>query len=277
MKELSLDELKSVSLDILKDVDRFCQAKGLRYTLAYGTLLGAVRHGGFIPWDDDIDIMMPRPDYDRFVREYSGDGLEVVSLATEPDCYISFARVQDTRRTVVHSLSPWASPKVAKGVWIDIFPLDGASDSFDEHKKRHSRIFKEYRRMLRRRRLKGEVTPEFGKVRLLKVFFKRLIHPIWYFESPLGHLANMQEILSEVEFGSTSHVAQLSCPDCMNDWFLFSDLEPSVRLKFEDAEFPVPCEYDKILRSMYGDYMVPVLPPEHSRASNYLRYFWKED
>ena len=70
MREMALKEIQQVSLDILKDVHQFCINNGIHYSLCYGTLLGAIRHNGFIPWDDDIDIMMPRPDYDRFVNTY---------------------------------------------------------------------------------------------------------------------------------------------------------------------------------------------------------------
>ena len=71
MREIGFSEIKSVALDILKDVAHFCDTHDIRYVLAYGTMLGAVRHKGFIPWDDDIDIMMPRDDYNRFIKTYN--------------------------------------------------------------------------------------------------------------------------------------------------------------------------------------------------------------
>ena len=67
MREIGLDELKAIELSVMKDIHSICEEQGIRYSLCGGTLLGAVRHGGFIPWDDDIDIFMPRPDYDRFI------------------------------------------------------------------------------------------------------------------------------------------------------------------------------------------------------------------
>lgn len=73
MRQLTDKEIHDCLLNILKDVDEFCRQNGLRYSLAYGTLIGAVRHHGFIPWDDDIDIQMPRPDFERFIREYGRD------------------------------------------------------------------------------------------------------------------------------------------------------------------------------------------------------------
>ena len=73
MKEIKNDELRTIQLDILQNVHDFCMKHDIKYTLAYGTLLGAVRHGGYIPWDDDIDIAMLRPDYERFMQEYKND------------------------------------------------------------------------------------------------------------------------------------------------------------------------------------------------------------
>lgn len=72
MKPITTHELRKIQIEILKSIHNYCQENNLRYSLAYGTLLGAVRHKGFIPWDDDIDIMMPRPDYEQFLKGYRG-------------------------------------------------------------------------------------------------------------------------------------------------------------------------------------------------------------
>ena len=74
-------EMKQMMLDIMQDIHDFCEKNGLRYYLAFGTMIGAVRHKGFIPWDDDIDLWMPRPDYDRLRKEFQADGLYLVDLA----------------------------------------------------------------------------------------------------------------------------------------------------------------------------------------------------
>ena len=80
MKEMTLREVQLFELDILKDVHEFCMANHINYSLAYGTLIGAIRHKGFIPWDDDRDIVMPRPDHDRFCRTYKSEaGYEIFS------------------------------------------------------------------------------------------------------------------------------------------------------------------------------------------------------
>ena len=97
-KKLSLDEIKSNSLQILKLVHDFCVANNIKYSLAYGTLLGAVRHKGYIPWDDDIDIMMTRPEYERFCNTFKMKGLSLHRHQNDPDCYILFARVCDEEK-----------------------------------------------------------------------------------------------------------------------------------------------------------------------------------
>ena len=102
MKELSLREIQLSSLYILKAIADICEKHGIEYSLAYGTLLGAVRHKGFIPWDDDIDIMMSRPNYNRFVSffiEKQNDymPLKLVNMETEPCCPHFITRITDTR------------------------------------------------------------------------------------------------------------------------------------------------------------------------------------
>ena len=129
--ELSLEELHNQSLQIVVEIDSFCRQNGIRYTLAFGSLLGAIRHKGFIPWDDDIDLAMPRPDYNRFVRMFKVDGLVCVAPETNTS-YLTFARVADARATWCKPFLPWSSKRNDLGVWVDIFPIDGESDDMKE-------------------------------------------------------------------------------------------------------------------------------------------------
>ena len=117
-------ELRRIQLDLLIAFDKFCAANELHYSLDYGTLLGAVRHQGFIPWDDDIDISMPRPDYDRFLSlTKNGLGIyEVRSGEYTPGYFYPIAKMIDPRTILVEHTIGDAH---IMGVYLDIFPLDG--------------------------------------------------------------------------------------------------------------------------------------------------------
>lgn len=119
MKELTLKEIQQESLKILIDVHRFCEENGIRYSLAYGTMIGAVRHKGFIPWDNDIDIYMPRPDYERFCHLYKSDIYGIIS-EYDPHCYINYCHVYDRVKTVFLS-DYFTGDSTDGGVWIDVF------------------------------------------------------------------------------------------------------------------------------------------------------------
>ena len=95
MEELGIDKLKQIQLDMLKDIHTFCVEHEIRYSLAFGTLLGAVRHKGYIPWDDDIDIMMPREDYNRFIRSYGNQTYKIADMSVNPNYGLPFAKVED--------------------------------------------------------------------------------------------------------------------------------------------------------------------------------------
>ena len=117
---LTVEECKGIQLDILKSIDQFCREKQIRYSLGYGSLIGAIRHGGYIPWDDDIDLIMPRPDYDRFLSEYASEQNEVLDMETSGLCVETFAKVCRKGTLMVDrelKRSLW-------GVNVDIFPID---------------------------------------------------------------------------------------------------------------------------------------------------------
>ena len=125
MGSLSLEEIKKVELDALCELDRVCKAHGLSYFLAYGTLLGALRHQGFIPWDDDVDVYMPRGDYERFLAEAPAilpPEFEVLSSRSHPDYPKTFG--------ILGLVGSTFTPQVARNrkfpipIGIDLFPLD---------------------------------------------------------------------------------------------------------------------------------------------------------
>ena len=118
-----MKEIQALSLEILIDVAQFCEANGIHYSLAYGTCLGAVRHKGFIPWDDDIDVQMLREDYERFAATYRSERFKFYDCGNLEDCWIPFGRVCDCQRTICKTNIPWHGGSVQTGLWIDIFPV----------------------------------------------------------------------------------------------------------------------------------------------------------
>lgn len=133
MKELSVEETQKVSLEILKTVAHICKTIGVRYCLIYGTLIGAVRHHGFIPWDDDLDIMMPRPDYERFLSYFKKHQseykhLELFNHDENANYPYMITRISDSRYQInMDNEKPYGM-----GVFIDIYPYDGLGKTLPE-------------------------------------------------------------------------------------------------------------------------------------------------
>ncbi len=131
-KILELDELKQVQLGIMDFVDRFCRTNDIRYFITAGTLIGALRHKGYIPWDDDIDIVMLRDDYEKFIRLMAmSDGrYKVEAFGTNNDCTYAFAKVYDDT-TIFYQGYEGKKQKLI-GINIDVFPLDYVTDNYQD-------------------------------------------------------------------------------------------------------------------------------------------------
>ncbi|MBO7366829.1 MAG: LicD family protein [Bacteroidales bacterium] len=276
MRKLTLAELQQVSLDILKEVHDFCIAREIRYSLAYGTLIGAVRHKGFIPWDDDVDIVMPRPDYDRFFAEFSSPSLSAIKEGSK-ESYLAFGRVYDKERTVCDTLIPHGK-NYKGGVWIDIFPIDGASDNFEEFSAEAASLKKLWRTQIRCRCSKTSFKGLFRLCDNYKDF-------LWFTAIKLScagnfilRKANAEIIRSDrqIPWGATGHWAQISCLDGGDkDYHRTEDFSSTVILPFEGHEFLAMNGYDNVLRHIYGDYMQ--LPPEEDRKpkQGFVHFYWK--
>lgn len=128
MHELNIEELKKTELDIAIYVDDFCRKNGIQYSLGGGTLLGAVRHKGFIPWDDDIDLNMTRDNYERFIDLFSRENgrYRLVTYKTNPQYKYLFAKVVDTQTCLIEDHN---FPVEEMGVFVDIFPIDSLADT----------------------------------------------------------------------------------------------------------------------------------------------------
>ncbi|MCM1071039.1 MAG: LicD family protein [[Clostridium] fimetarium] len=276
MKELTLRELQLFSLGILKEIHAFCEERGLRYAVAYGTLIGAVRHKGFIPWDDDVDIVMPRPDYERFLREFRSDRLKVA--VPGEDSYQPLARVYDTRDTLAFTKYGWKKGERG-GVWVDVFPLDAVSDDpvvFDRQAEECRVLFDKVNHLRKRLAKFADLRALSGGWKLwqrwIRVLAKRArVSDEEVMEANRGQLRVMARHL----WGSTGHVSQLGARGWVYRDHLPADiLDRTALMPFEDTEVRVPADYHTFLIPQYPDYMT--IPPEEKRVQHTSsKFFWK--
>ena len=273
MKEMTLREIQEVSLQILKEVHGFCTENGIRYSLAYGTLIGAVRHKGFVPWDDDLDIIMPRPDYDRFCATFSAEGYQVVSRQNRKDCFIPFARVCETASTCIKSMEPWIRTLGDLGVWIDIFPVDAAPDDKAVFKQLYLKASQQHAKSVMARRafrpFNSEKPLKYNVNTLKKKLFALFQH------SPGHYLEEMEHIIGMTPYGSTGHLAQFAYP-AKEEYYDAQVMDGYHLADFEDSRFYIIDGYDTMLKMEYGDYMTPPPAEQQKPQQNYIRFYWKD-
>ncbi len=276
MREMTTKELQQVCLDILKDVHGFCVKNGIRYSLSGGTLLGAIRHNGFIPWDDDIDIQMPRPDYNKFIHTYRSEkGYKVYSRELpgfdKKKMTYAYGRVADTLNTFVDTgARPWIQENV--GVWIDVLPCDGMPSEpvlAAEHLQLISKLTVQAGRLGIKYTswshiFRGTTLGERLKYAVKKVCF------VFYWKNPFDDLVKAKKKYDYNEseyFFAMPHYG-------MGEWQPKANMEHFILHKFEDCEFFIMSGWDANLKSLYGDYMQ--LPPLKKRVRHdFNRYYWK--
>lgn len=275
MKQMTLREIQLVSLDILKDVHEFCVENGIKYTLFGGTLIGAIRHKGFIPWDDDLDIAMPRPEYEKFVKLYnSSKGYKLYCRERQGnDVRIAYARLCESEKTYVdESHFPWKSEK--SGVWIDIFPLDGAETELDNAKHQFKMMSKLWMLGIhKRRKFKTTLSKHHSSIiSLIKNLATICMGSLLPGSVYDWHIRYMKKI----PFEKATHYANFSWLGFgMKEYYKIDALKDFILVPYEDTEFFVMSGYDGALRSKYGDYMQ--LPPESERVLKHVgnKQFWK--
>lgn len=262
MRHIDISDVKAIELEILDYIDAICRKNGIKYYLAYGTLIGAIRHKGFIPWDDDIDICMKREDYDKFISVFGSgfDGrFKLLHPTIEKDYYYEFAKVTDVRTKVIGS---GLKEIPDEGVWVDIFPLDRIAGC------RHiQRILIQICMVFRIL----SVYEEFPRSKH-SVFF----YPIWLLSRLIGFGIPLKitNWLSRSGKGNKyiGYAASMSTSGAEYcypvEWF-----EDSVSVEFEGMNYPAPKYYHDYLISQYGDYMT--LPPEEKRIPHPVMAVWR--
>ena len=243
-----LQKLHRVQLEMLKDLDMFCEEYQIRYCLSSGTLLGAVRNKGFIPWDDDVDVSMPRDDFEKFLslKEKLPDKYVCQATRFNQRFPLTVAKLQK-KGTVLKEPS-MAHLDINHGVWIDIFPLDRVRNANKTLDKRAH-----YQQLLKSAiayHLKVFCPGSFLgrlKCKMLAVFGVSCLDK-W----------RTRVMTSEEDSGGnmlTSFASGLGYRKLLFEEAVYYPLK---KIPFEDTELYVPCDYDKWLSSAFGDYMTPL-------------------
>lgn len=248
--------LWAVEQDILDEIHTVCMENGLRYSLAYGTLLGAVRHKGFIPWDDDVDVMMPREDYDRFIETWNPQEHPEYILQTEdcsPDYNNNFAKLRKDHTTFLQ-YSAQAKRQFHKGIYVDIFPVDRKAPDGLSLKLQYALFALN---LLFNRGYPSGKKGVFGlgEKALLGLTPKKYYRGI---SERVGKFSRRWNDKKEL---------MLVAPNTI-EWcrkYYPSDMFEHLRLiDFQGKQYCAVSDYDTVLRTDYGDYMQ--LPPEEERV-----------
>ncbi len=273
-RQLNMEEIQKISLEIMKIVADICEENQLRYYLIYGTLIGAIRHKGFIPWDDDLDIMMPRPDYDKLMAWFSANPekyphLRVFNHDVNKAYPYMITRISDDR----YVMEMDNEEAYGMGVFIDIYPFDGLGDTKEEalqYGLKGDRLSSLCYQATRKRFTMENTTSNLRKVLKFPAYLLAKLCGKDLFQNKLEKLARVKNYDSNKYVGC---VVWLS--GGMRDIFLREWFEESIIADFGEYRFRIPQSYDQILRHIYGDYMQ--LPPENERIGHHFyKMFAKE-
>ena len=265
--EFKVDEsrkkLWGVQIDLLLEVAKICEKHGIPYFAISGTLIGAVRHGGIIPWDDDIDIAMFREDYERFLEICPGELKEPYFLQTtytENDCHCDFARVLNSNTTGIRN-SLKKKEHVNKGIFLDIFPID----ALPEDEKKRKRLFQ--------RTHVRTVIAAANSLNVNRSPITRAIHfltnlPFSGFD--IGRWDRKTDrIMASEDAKEAKYVGMLVRAPFRPEQVTWKkeDFAELQMLPFEFFQIPVPAGYDSILKTQYGNYME--FPPVEKRGAGH--------
>ncbi len=267
---MTLEEIKEVSLDVLSEFHDFCCSHSLKYSLAGGTAIGAIRHHGFIPWDDDIDVCMLRQDYERFCQLYESNGDYELFAPQRGNTQIAYARLCEMRRTEVRPFVPCF--KKSSGIWIDIFPMDLANDDYDKFYARQMDVYSIKKKIDHHRDAMRHLSRSLGIKGNLHVIWKKITRPTTGVEDIITEITR----LSTAEDDSCQRLTNYHTVYRKTEWYLRKDFDDTITVEFEGKQYHLMSGYDDYLRQIYGDYMQ--LPPPEKRIARHHRhhYLWKD-
>ena len=254
MKEtVNLRQVQLAETDILREAVKLCERHGLRYAMIGGTMLGAVRHRGFIPWDDDIDIALPREDYERFLqyaREELPSPYQLLTHNGKHPCM--YAKIHNTDTTFIEA-SVVGHKEYYKGVFIDVMPLDGLPEN-EKKRRRHQRRIGALVKAFTWHRF------GFGGCKTWKAKLCYLIPEKWIFK-------RWDRLCKRYEFDSSTYTSYTWTYRCKRFTFLTEHFRETADYAFEYLTVKGAKDFDRYLTTHFGDSYMQ-LPPEEARQSH---------
>lgn len=256
-KRIGLDEQKRIQLEMLIEIDSFCRKNNIRYILAYGTLLGAIRHKGYIPWDDDMDISMPLEDMIRFKNEFRSEKLKYIDVDVEKGYEFHFSKITHNR-----TYSKIGAFGKNYGVNIDLYPVIEVSSIENDNAKAIRRLTP----ILKRRLFMIRIRNIFARILPLKT--------ILGLKNSVTKYRSESIKLLECRGGGSFHCFCGALQRFKYQTYSFDPFQDTIEVEFEGCKFLAPAMYHEYLTQTYGDYMQ--LPPEDQRHPYHGgKYYWK--
>lgn len=265
MRRLGIEEIRQIELDMLICVDAFCRDNNIQYSISAGTLLGAVRHHGFIPWDDDADVTLPREDYDRFINTFNDPTgrFELHCYTRQYSYHRPFARIYDT-------CTVCEQHQHKMGVYLDVFPLDAFPEGEDLEPYVQKFLQLQNKVVMKR-------TPDWHSGHIVKEVIKYIAKSVLYPGSRNKYICDFEQFYSSLKLFDAPNAGCIS----VFSHYGMKEILPSYVFKeyvdfdFEGHTFKGYKHYHEYLSSIYGDYMQ--LPPESKRNSNHFPEAYMKD
>lgn len=262
-----LRRMQLVQLEILLEFDRICKEHNLKYQLFAGTLLGAIRHKGFIPWDDDIDVIMKRDEYDKFInicKSNPNDKYFLQNYETDPNFFRQFSRLRKNNTLCLQKA--YKDINMHHGIFIDIFPLDNVKTNSIAEKLRYKLLYFLMKvNFIRNRSISKKSHLVIKRVIARIVRSTNIILNNTSFNKLK---TKVMKIYNNKHTGYLNHMTNGTTTARFHKYLIsFDDYTKTIERDFEGYKFPIPENYDKILTNIFGDYMK--LPPKDMQRSHH--------
>lgn len=259
-EKLSINQIRDIQMQIMDYIDDICKKNGIRYSLSYGTLLGAIRHKGYIPWDDDLDIMMTRTEYERFNEVVKAHPDPRYNLLNQNNNWFPWTKICAANTEVVENTGDNYYFR-NYGIWVDIFPYDEVPDPSTEEAKRFHKKYTTFLRLAKIRALKYDNVKKRGPVSaVLFVVLRTVMAPL-----PLTFWGKRIDNLAKKYYmKNTGFCAFSGFDDVVTKTVRTALFDELVLMDFEDRHYSCLTGYDEYLTRLFNDYMTP--PPEDKRV-----------